>query len=204
MESLQWYKGIEIYTPEHPEDLFLSQDYTGFGVTFIDRLKITNVGGAWDKLLLEYIEGKRKKPVWIIGALHYDGPSRKIDAVETLFFVEKTRNELDILNALRQGRMYVRFNLGSTPIVLREFSIKNLDSNSIQITIKGRQSPSTEPAEIEIIRNGKVIMVFDEQHEEFAIIYTDNTDNQEKIYYRLKISSPSGLILSNPVFIFKK
>lgn len=200
MPVLQKYKGIDAYTPVHPEDLLLSRNYTGFGVTFTSKLNIAEVGGVWDKILLEYIEGKRKKPVWIIGSLHYDGPSRRIDDVETLFFIKQTRNE-DILDALKQGRMYVRFNSGNPSIVLKEFSVKNLNSESIQISIKGTQVPSSGPIRIELISNGEVFKIFDESRDEWTIVVEDNLSPQKvRRYYRLKISSPKSLILSNPVF----
>jgi hypothetical protein len=199
MESLEWYKGIQVYSPAHPEDLFLSQDYAGFGITFTDKLKMTEPGDIWDKLLLEYIQGKRKKPAWIIGSLHYDGPSRRINDVETMFFVRDIKQE-DILDALRQGRMYVRFNLGSNSLVLREFSVKNLSPDSVQINIKGN-NPSLEPIKIELISNGKIFKSFEEAKKEWVIVVEDNLSaKSEKRYYRLKISSSSSLILSNPVF----
>lgn len=203
MESMQRYKGIEVYTPAHPEDLFLSHDYTGFGVTFTDRLKMIEVGDVWDNLLLEYLEGRRKKPVWVIGTLHYDGLSRKINEVETVFFVKDAKQEY-VLDALREGKMYVRFNFRSPSIILREFNVENLNPDSIQITIKGTQVSSQGPIEVEIIRNGKVIKILNEERAEFTIVHTDKTTNQGKIYYRLKMKSPSGLILSNPLFIFEK
>ena len=131
--------------------------------------------------------------------LHYDGPSRRIDDVETIFFVRDIKQE-DILEALRQGRTYVRFNLGSKPLVLREFSVKNLNSDSVQINIKGNNS-SSGPIKIELISNGKIFKSFQEAKEEWVIVVEDNLSaKNEKRYYRLKISSSSSLILSNPVF----
>lgn len=201
MESVQKYKGIEVYTPEHPENLFLSYDYTGFGVTFTDKLKITETGGIWDKLLLEYIGGRRNKPVWIIGALHYDGLLRKKADVETIFFI-KENSRAGILSALREGRMYARFNSGAQPAVLRKFSAENLGS-AVQVIISGSQ-PSMGAVEIELIRNGRVLKRFQESGEEWEIIEQDTlAASEKKAYYRLKITGSSGLILSNPVFVQK-
>lgn len=201
MTSLQRYKGIQTYSPPHSEDLFLSQDYTGFGVTFTSKLKVTEVGRAWDRVLLEYIEGARKRPVWIIGSLHYDGSSRRADTVETLFFV-KDNEDQDILDALREGRMYVRFDSPGPSIVLKEFSIENLGADSVQITIKGTQLPFSEPIKVELISNGKLIKSFYKSGNEWTILTQDNLFPQEqKQYYRLRISKGRSIILSNPIFI---
>lgn len=201
MESIQKYKEIEVYTPEHPRDLFLSSDYTGFGVTFTDRLEMLAPGGVWDKLLLEYISAARKKPVWIIGALHYDGFTRKINEVETMFFMKEI-TQRDVFDALREGRMYVRFNSGNQPLILREFSVKKLDYDTVGITIKGDKPFSSAAVKIELIRNGQLLKSFQEDNDEWEISVEDKLSAAErKIYYRLKISNSSSLIFSNPVFV---
>lgn len=203
MASLQRYRGIEVYTPEHPEDLILSKDYTGFGLTFTDRLEATEIGGIWDELLLEYAQGRRKKPAWIIGNLHYDGFARKIDAVETLFFLKEPKpQEEEVIAALRQGRMYVRFNLGPHPLVLKEFSVKNVGSGLLEITICGQQLTSSEPIKIELIRNGKLFKSIEENQGEWKVIVEDNFLAQDAPpYYRIKIIAKDTLILSNPLFV---
>lgn len=201
MLSQKIYFGVEFYTLPHPEDLLLTHDYTGFGVT--SGLKLTEIGNIWDKMLLEYIEGKRKNPVWIIGTAHYTGQQGKIDNPETLFFIKEAKQE-DVLDALKQGRMYVRFNSGSNPVILSEFKLGNIDPSAIQIIIKGNQSYSPEAIKIELIRNGKVFKSFEETGSEWSIAVEDNLLKKEKrVYYRLRISSDSCLILSNPVFTEK-
>lgn len=199
MFSQKRYFGIEFYTTPHPEDLLLTYDYTGFGVT--SGLKLTEIGNIWDKILLEYIEGKRKNPVWIIGTAHYTGQKEKIDNPETLFFVKEAKQE-NVLDALRQGRMYVRFNLEAEPVVLREFQAKNIGSGSIQITIKGKQPYSQEPLKIELICNGKVFKSFEETRSKWTITVEDNfSEKENKAYYRLRLISRLSIILSNPVFV---
>lgn len=208
--SQKAYFGIESYTAPYPEDLILAHDYTGFSLTLIlrDRCEVlgyscgmTEPGDMWDNLLMEYIEGKRKSAVWIIGTPHYTGESGAIDLVETIFFVKEAKEE-DVLDALKQGRMYVRFNLGGKPVILSEFSAKNIGNGSIQIIIKGTQAPAAEPLKIELIRNGGVFKKFEETNGEWTITVEDNLSAQEsKAYYRLKISNHSSIILSNPIFV---
>lgn len=203
MVSQKSYFGIETYTPSHVEDLILTKDYTGFGVTY--SFKMAEPGGIWDELLLDYINGKRRKPVWIIGALHYTGgPLELNSSPDTLFFIKELSEE-NILDALRQGRMYARFNLGGKPAILNEFSVKNIGSGLIQITINGSQVPLAEPIEptnIELIRNGKVFKSLQENRSVWMITVEDSFLEQEKkVYYRLKISNSATIIFSNPVFI---
>jgi len=211
--SQKAYFGIESYTAPYPEDLILARDYTGFSLilTLRDRCEVlgfrcgmTEPGDIWDKLLLEYIAGKRKNPVWIIGTPHYTGEAGNIDSVETLFFV-KDAKEKDVLDALREGRAYVRFNLRSEPVNLDEFSAQEAGNGLIQIIIKGSQAPSGGPLKVELIRNGKAFKRSEEKDAEWAVIAEDKLlPDERKVYYRLRIESPSSIILSNPVFVEAK
>ena len=161
---------------------------------------MTEPGDMWDKLLMEYMEGKRKKPSWIIGSPHYTGESGAIDLVETVFFIKEAKKE-DVLDALRKGRMYACFNLGGEPVILNEFSAKNTGYGSIQIIIKGTQAPTAEPLKIELIRNGQIFKKFEETNDEWAITVEDNLSaGESRVYYRLKINNDSSLIFTNPVF----
>ncbi len=199
-QKIYKYK-IEFYTAPHLEDLLLTRGYTGFGVSLSNKLEVAKPGGIWDKVLLEYVEGKRKNPVWIIGTSHYTSSAGKMDYVENLFSVKEV-NEENILDGLRQGKIYVRFNLKDQPVVLKEFKAKNIGSGSIQITIKGNLPLVLEPVKIELIRNGKIFRTFEETRDEWEINVEDSLSQQEnRAYYRLKISNPSSIILSNPVFI---
>jgi hypothetical protein len=204
MESFQKYRGVNVYTAAHPEALVLTKDYTGFGLTFTDRITMTEPGGIWDELLLEYLKGKRKNPAWIIASLHYDGQSRRIDEVETIFFV-KENSQNAVIEALREGRDYVRFNLGKHPLALEEFTVEDAGNNTSRVIIKVNRPGYLELAKIELIRNGKVIKVFEEAQEEWEISYDDaRLPDEPAAYYRLKISDTQTLILSNPIFVKKE
>lgn len=195
------YFGVEMYTAAHPEELLLTHDYTGFGLTYSDSCEIAAAGGIWDKALLEYIAGRRKKPVWVIGASHYTGESTPLGYVETLFFLKQAKKE-DVLAALGQGRMYVRFNLKSTPAVLEEFNAAAAGAGSIRIVIKGSLPAGDGPLKIELIRNGRLFRQFEETEEKWVAVAQDTFyPDEPKVYYRLKIYNRSCLIFSNPVFV---
>lgn len=190
----------EFYTAPHIEDLFLTHDYTGFGLKH--NLKMTEPQDIWDEVLLEYIQGKRKKPAWIVGLLHYtESFPLKEASPETLFFV-KALSEANVLDAIRQGRMYVRFNLRGNPAILSRFTAEAVASDSIRIIIAGNQNIATDPLRIELIRNGKIFKTFEESNNEWMVTVDDNFLAQEKkVYYRLRITDSSTIILSNPIFM---
>jgi len=200
MGSLTYTQGVQIYTPEHSQDLIETHGYTGFAVSFTDRLENTEPGGIWDRLLLDYINAKRKSPVWIIGAMHYEGERRRIDSVETLLFSQGlTQN--DIFSAIREGRAYVRFNLGSNSVVLNEFKAEKSAKGLVIISLKGSSPDSKGPIEIELIKNGQVMLTQEEIRKEWQILIEDNAPINNKQYYRVKIKSPDSLIFTNPLFL---
>ncbi|MEW6100990.1 MAG: hypothetical protein AB1481_01705 [Candidatus Omnitrophota bacterium] len=201
MNSLQRFQGIEVYSPTHSEDLLESYGYTGFGVTFTDRISITEPGKIWDRLLNEYREGKRNRPVWIVGTAHHDCSSSRIDRVETVFF-ENNLDSQGLLTCVKEGRMYVRFNFGQERIILNEFSVRQ-NASGVEIVIKGLQPLAEEGSslKIELIKNGKVFREFKESGQEWSVLIEDDTIPEEVQYYRLNVSSNKGLILSNPVFV---
>jgi len=199
--SQKAYFGIELSTLPHFKDLLLTSDYTGFGLMGKDESGIAEPGEIWDKMLLEYIQGRRKKPVWIIGVKHFTGETGPIDYVETVFFLKEVKED-DLLSALREGRMYVRFNLAGEPVILNEFSVKHTGFGSIQINIKVSRIPAPEPIKIELIRNGQAFKKFEETHGQRAITVEDSLlAGESKVYYRLKISSDSSIIFTNPIFV---
>ncbi|MFN3476311.1 MAG: hypothetical protein ACK4Z6_01975, partial [Candidatus Methylomirabilales bacterium] len=85
---------VTVRTEPYPEALLQSQGYTGFGAVYQDTVTVTEPGQEWDQLLLEYMEGRRGRPVWGIGELGYHGPPKHLRDVLTVFPVkERSRAE---------------------------------------------------------------------------------------------------------------
>lgn len=104
--------------------------------------------------------GLALKIIRVAGTLHYIGANELGTSPETVFFIKELK-EADILDALRQGRMYVRFNLRKEPLVsLNKFAAHSIVSGSVGITIEGKQISVSEPLNIELIRNGRVFKSF--------------------------------------------
>lgn len=196
---------INFYTPSYPEALMLTSGYTGFGVNISPGTNhdLILAGGAWDKVLKSYCEGKRNQPVWAIGEADYRGRGR-IDSLQNIFFLHKFKPEL-AYEALRRGRLYVRYYLeNKIDVSLSDFHIEDSQNTAgefafmgEEIRIKGRPRlhikgnyaiyPS-EDLSLEIIRNGEIIKelklseggIFDLEFQDDSLGALD-----KKIYYRL-------------------
>lgn len=209
---------IEINTPPYSEELLKTQNYTGFAV-FAEGMKYAGkTGGVWDKVLKEYINGKRKKPVWAIGELDYK-EGDWMGETQTVFLVDKNNNnKANILDALKNGRMYAVY--GMSPI-LETFQIwddkkgewvdmggEAAVDNKIRLKIKVSLPELEKKAmKLKIIREGEVIKEIDLMEginiewEDESIIKTfgDKHFNAgKKTYYRIDIDSR---LISNPIFV---
>ncbi|MBI5286782.1 MAG: hypothetical protein HY878_04225 [Deltaproteobacteria bacterium] len=195
---------VRVYTPPHPDDLISSDGYTGFAA-LLEGKKVGEPGGIWDRLLLEYLEGKRKRPVWAIGELDYkDGDW--MGETQTVFFI-KERTKTEVLKALKEGRVYASSGLPHKP-VLKRFEIwdekekvwKGMGDTAsvgeevkvrVEVELHGRQE-----LRLRLIRGGKVITSWPLK----GVFTTEWVEPMEKgrTYYRIDIDS---LLITNPIFV---
>ena len=204
-------KGVRAVTKPYYEDLLRTDGYTGFSVFYEGYNKIGRPGGIWDKVLMEYCSGKRKKPVWAIGELDDHGMGDR-DLVDVMtIFLMKVKNHKEALDALREGRVYaVRGGSLRHSMRLKDFSVKReRDSNgdfnpviSIKIDYSGVNEPQGKKITAWIVKNGKI--VWEEKGIcPFSFDFRDTSyDAGSKGYYRLDISDEDGChIISNPIFV---
>lgn len=197
---------VKIHTPAYYNDLLETNGYTGFAV-FQEGYKILGMpGGLWDKILKEYCEGKRERPVWAIGELDYK-EGEWMGETQTVFLL-RDFNESGVLDALKTGRVYaVR---GKDKPVLEDFSLKGSQGEAIM----GEELLSKEPVEVSIklrfpyahkkeakvylIRNGDILETFSTKTD-FLIKYKDDYFRPgEMIYYRLTVGEQ---LITNPIFV---
>ena len=57
---------VTLQTKPYPDALLESKNYTGFVAIYGENTTADAPGKQWDQVLLEYCEGKREQPVWII------------------------------------------------------------------------------------------------------------------------------------------
>jgi hypothetical protein len=205
---------VTIKTNPYPGDLLKTSGYTGFGAVYQDAVTFTNPGGGWDRLLLEYAAGQRQRPVWGIGELGYHGSDKRLTDVQTFLWVRQ-RSRQDVLEAIRQGRMFAVERPHDYTLLLRDFSLSQegegrtaisgeelriAGHDPLLVRIKVEASDgSRRPLRIDLIRSGALIRNF-EGETPFQTIYREAPPlGTDKIFYRLKIASPH-LLASNPIF----
>ena len=207
---------IFVNTPPYPEVLSHSRDYTGFASLYGDNITVTEPGGLWDRVLLQYCKGKRNRPVWGISTadFHKDGGAgEKLGNYPTVFLVkEKTKKE--ILDAMRTGRMYACQAKYPQRMIVNEFSVcgsgcETMATSGAEIVLRehpririslSEKEASENNVKVRLIRSGLLIKVF----EGVLPMHIDYLDRYyrpgEKIYYRIDARA-DGAVVSNPIFV---
>jgi len=217
IDNFQRTSRVMIETPEHSNDLLLSRGYTGFSVFYEGYKRVGIPGGIWDEVLGEYCKGKRKTPAWAIAGLSFDNRGKLGEYIadcRTMLLLPGF-NKSEVLNALRQGRMYALRGKDSSQFILDKFIVKAINTNSIetiggelklkvppQIEISGRfLNGQTRYLTVKLIKNGFVIKTYDVVTP-FDIFYLDDNPHKEKkSYYRLDIQGDGLMLVSNPIFV---
>ncbi len=209
---------VNIETREHTNNLLKARDYTGFSIFYEGYKKVGLPGGLWDEILKQYCQGKRETPVWIIAGLSFDQAGdlkKEMQNIRNIFLLPRL-NKLEVLKALKEGRMYVAKGLQSSNIVLNKFVVYDSISNNKgivgdEVSVKGQSlieicgvfygKEQSKKVQIKLIRNGSIIENF-EAISPFEISYTDEYSGKEgKIYYRLEIHCSGGILVTNPIFV---
>ncbi|MFV1952009.1 MAG: PHP domain-containing protein [Nitrospinota bacterium] len=211
------YGPIIMKTPVYVNDLLNTTNYTGMEAVYEDTIHMTDNGREWDRMLIEYCNGKRKRPVWGIGGIDFhgeEGAGKGLDNVLTIFLVKK-KNNISILDSLRNGKTYSLRRFREERLSLDDFSVsdsvtqnrgmtgdKIVSRGSPIVNIKISSSGDIDKVNIELIRSGRLLKIFTGKTP-FNIEFKDDYYNPgEKIYYRLNIRGKNlGYIISNPVFV---
>lgn len=199
-ENISSRGDIGIETKEYSGDLAKTDGYTGFCVFYDGYEKTGKPAGIWDELLKEYCRGERRSPVWAIGGLGFDQGGELAAAMKDLRVILNLSewSQEAVLAALRQGRNYVV--LGGVNLKLEVFKAEIKDDKPL-VKIKGyADSDKENRLQIKLIRQGAVIKTFEAKNI-FDVEYEDDSFAKgEKIYYRLEITLPGGVLISNPIF----
>ncbi|HAH20730.1 MAG: hypothetical protein A2Y00_07425 [Omnitrophica WOR_2 bacterium GWF2_43_52] len=210
---------IGIETKPYPDALLKTYGYTGFSVFYEGYTTIGSPGGIWDTTLKEYCQGKRKQPVWAIGGLCFDQVGELTEIMKDLRVIVLISDwsKKAVLKALKEGRDYVV--LGKGGLRLESFEVTDslkqnkpammgeeiaLSANP-RIKIKGYCLEEADvKIKIKLIRGGEIIKVF-EAASPFEIEYQDEAViAANKTYYRLEITSPGGMLVTNPIFLINE
>jgi hypothetical protein len=210
---------IFAYTAPYPEVLMKSKGYTGFAALYGDEITVTEPGNVWDKVLIGYCKGKREEPVWGISTadFHKEGEGGEILGNFPTVFLVKRRAVAEILNALRNGKMYAC--RGNHPHLARldEFSVRSSNDevkgvSGEEIVLEGfpririslsSSIPTENRVQVRLIRSGRLIERFDGKLP-LEIDYEDRDIKKGgKEYYRIDLHG-YGTLVSNPIFVICK
>ncbi len=216
-ENIEKLGSIVTETREYADNLLRNKDYTGFAIFYEGYEKVGRPGGIWDEVLRQYCQGRREKPVWVIGGLAFDQNSALDAAIKDLrtVFIIPELNKNEVLNALKQGRMYVVRGKNSSKLILDKFSLKDASSGKekimgqeivvqgkMQIQINGHfLNGENLPLEVKLIKNGEIIKTF-EVISPFGVSYEGESEEKgKKTYYRLEIGGSDTALITNPIFV---
>ncbi|MCJ7580795.1 MAG: hypothetical protein MUP98_09720 [Candidatus Aminicenantes bacterium] len=211
---------IQRDTPPYPQVLSESLNYTGFAALYAEGITITEPGGLWDQILLEYCEGKRAKPIWGISTadFHEEGHAgEKLGNFPTVFLV-KEKSKKNILEALKRGRMYAyRGDVDLPRLNLKEFYISDSESTEkgvmgeeiqimgspeIHILISTDDPREVNPLKVRLVRDGKLLKEFSGETPLKIIFQDELLKPGKKVYYRLDMrDSRDRIVVSNPIFV---
>jgi hypothetical protein len=207
---------IFVNTAPYPEVLAQSEGYTGFAALYGDTITLTEPGGIWDRVLLEYCKGKRDRPAWGISTadFHKDGGAgERLGNFPTVFLVPK-RTKQEVLSAMRQGRMYACRGKYPQQMILNEFTVCSSRcptkvTMGDEITLKepprlriflSAKRPCKRPVELRVIRSGELIKTFTVSLPARIHYKDEYYAPGEKIYYRIDARG-CGTLVSNPIFV---
>ncbi len=219
--------GVSLISKSYSQFLAESEDYTGFAALYADNTPSSDPGGMWDKVLTQYCQGERERPVWAIAGASYHGGEEEetpIETYQTVFLLPKL-DYPEVLSALRTGRIYPAIIRKGNRLWLTDFRISSEDRSAgmgetleasdpsvvVHIGIEG--TPSDIPITLRLVRQGEVIREFigttplrvtfrDQNPRGGERLAADSPSEQHKmVYYRLDVRRRGARILSNPSFV---
>lgn len=211
---------VTINTDPYPSDLLRTDRFTAFGGLYEDTTTFTRPGGGWDRLLADYLSGRRTAPAWAIGeaAYHEEGHAgKRFGTVLTVFLVDR-KTPPTLLEALRAGRFYALLRSPEAGLILDQFQVllpgRPPAESGDRIMLRAGDKPEVRAAihvtdgrrigiRVLLVRNGKVVDSL-EGETPFTLRWSESTlPGGASVFYRLEVRGPAGhQILSNPIFVY--
>jgi hypothetical protein len=208
-----------IHTDPYPSDLLHTDRFTAFGGIYEDTTTFTQPGGGWDRLLADYLAGRRATPAWAIGEAAYHGEGqadKRLGEIQTVFLVDR-KDPAALLEALRAGRFYARRRTSEVGLVLDQFQLVPPDRPPAEagdrLTLRAGDRPvlqallrATDGRRIGIqallVRGGTVVHSLRGETPVTLRWSESPLPAGTSLAYRLEVSGPAGhQILSNPIFV---
>lgn len=171
-----------------------------------------SAGGVWDKVLFQYISGRREEPVWAVGEVDYngiEGGNVDLSAIMNKVFAASKSPE-DIYAALRSGNFYIVTPGAAGEMVLNSFTAGSAGMGGTAVVagvpqIKGEITFAGKgplPYHAAIIRNGTIIDMLDVTEGGPFTFQDDGLGPDEPAFYRVIAYDDAGSrLLTNPIFV---
>lgn len=204
-------------TDSHPQDLLLTRHYTGFQAMSDSRVSAVEPGKEWDQVLMQYLDGKRDRPVWGYGGNDFRCEGKNGDRLGEIRTVVLTsrKSRAAMVKALGAGRMYaVKQGEGKDRLLLDEFELiesatdnravmgeelKTTSSPGIGLKLSMTDGESDVRVKIRLIHNGEVV-----KQGLLKLPYEgvwQNDTLSQRGYYRLLVEIDDyNQLVSNPIF----
>ena len=212
VESVMGILEVAGVTPPHPGDLTDTDGYTAFSALYSDRITVTEPGEEWDRILFQYLDGERERPVWGTGEIDYHNDRKgRINNILTVFLApDRTRDA--VIEAMRVGRMYATRG-GEERLVLNQFTVTSEAGSGVageevaslgqaRVSVRiGTFDGSSERVRLRLIRSGTVVADISAMTPvEFEHVDTDIREG-DSLYYRILGSLHKVVLVSNPIFV---
>lgn len=208
-----------IRTDPYPDDLLRTDRFTAFGGLYEDTTTFTDPGGGWDRLLTDYLLGRRAAPAWAIGeaAYHRQGHAgKRFGEVQTVLLVPRKDAE-SLLQAVRTGRMYALQRTAEVGLVLDQFQVLLPDRPPAEagdvVNLPGGARPEVRvairatdgrrlPVEVRLVRSGKIVHSLRGETPLLLRWRESSPTSATSLFYRLEArGSHAHRVLSNPIFV---
>jgi hypothetical protein len=208
-----------IQTDPYPSDLLRTDRFTAFGAVYEDTTTFPQPGQGWDRLLVDYLNGRRATPAWALGeaAYHREGQAGKLLAnVQTVLLADR-KDPPALMEALRAGRFYALQRRPEAGLVLDQFQVLLPERPPAEagdrVMLHAGDRPEVRAAihavgnpriaiQVQLVRNGLVVHSL-RAEAPVTLRWTEPAPPAEAgLFYRLEVRGPGGhQILSNPIFV---
>lgn len=179
-------------------------------------------GGWWDTVLMEYLGGMRKVPVWAWGDSDYHC-RRSLAGATTLFYMREFTEE-EVYRCMREGRMVALMGDSFQDTYVAQWAVSGSGKPSGKVMlgqeVKVKGAPvirfalnrAVPGCRTRLIKNGKVI--FEGEGTEISYIDREQGKREEPAYYRVEVvgprldpetydgpTHPESELFVNPIFV---
>jgi len=205
---------VTVRTDPYPQALEATRGYTAFGALYWDTTTVEAPGGVWDRLLAEYLAGRRAGWPVALGesAFHYEGQAGKTLHDAQTVFLASAPTPAAVLDALRAGRAYAHLRPKDFELVLEAFTVNGAGMGGTapappgtppRIAVALRASDGQpRPVTVRLIRDGMVILERKGTAPVMISLEDRDAPRAGAWYYRLDVRGEQGArLLTNPIFV---